>query len=131
MVYRGYRVRTHSEKQGLVSDRSKCLLNCSFTFYLPAVLRQLLINVLFTLLKKSDKIEITVRKNMVNNFVLVSAIIYNICQVKQDLSYKKQLTEKTTVIRNYQQQVNKFSPAFSSKLLCPFILLSLFILTRK
>lgn len=128
MVYRGYRVRTHSEKQGLVSDRSKCLLNCSFTFYLPAVLRQLLINVLFTLLKKSDKIEITVRKNMVNNFVLVSAIIYNICQVKQEISYNKQLAEK---IRNYQQQVNKFSPAFSSKLLCPFILLSLFILTRK
>lgn len=128
MVYRGYRVRTHSEKQGLVSDRSKCLLNCSFTFYLPAVLRQLLINVLFTLLKKSDKIEITVRKNMVNNFVLVSAIIYNICQVKQEISYNKQLAKK---IRNYQQQVNKFSPAFSSKLLCPFILLSLFILTRK
>lgn len=128
MVYRGYRVRTHSEKQGLVSDRSKCLLNCSFTFYLPAVLRQLLINVLFMLLKKSDKIEITVRKNMVNNFVLVSAIIYNICQVKQEISYNKQLAEK---IRNYQQQVNKFSPAFSSKLLCPFILLSLFILTRK
>lgn len=128
MVYRGYRVRTHSEKQGLMSERSKCLLNCSFTFYLPAVLRQLLINVLFTLLKKSDKIEITVRKNMVNNFVLVSAIIYNICQVKQEISYNKQLAEK---IRNYQQQVNKFSPAFSSKLLCPFILLSLFILTRK
>lgn len=62
---------------------------------------------------------------MVNNFVLVSAIIYNICQVKQDISYKKQLTEKTTVIRNYQQQVNKFSFAFSSKLLCPFILLSI------
>lgn len=128
MVYRGYRVRTHSEKQGLMSERSKCLLNCSFTFYLPAVLRQLLINVLFTLLKKSDKIEITVRKNMVNNFVLVSAIIYNICQVKQEISYNKQLAEK---IRNYQQQVNKFSPAFSSKLLCPFISLSLFILTRK
>lgn len=128
MVYRGYRVRTHSEKQGLMSERSKCLLNCSFTFYLPAVLRQLLINVLFTLLKKSDKIEITVRKNMVNNFVLVSAIIYNICQVKQEISYNKQLAEK---IRNYQQQVNKFSPAFSGKLLCPFILLSLFILTRK
>lgn len=128
MVYRGYRVRTHTEKQGLVSERSKCLLNCSFTFYLPAVLRQLLINVLFTLLKKSDKIEITVRKNMVNNFVLVSAIIYNICQVKQEISYNKQLAEK---ICNYQQQVNKFSPAFSSKLLCPFILLSLFILTRK
>lgn len=128
MVYRGYRVRTHSEKQGLMSERSKCLLNCSFTFYLPAVLRQLLINVLFTLLKKSDKIEITVRKNMVNNFVLVSAIIYNICQVKQEISYNKQLAEK---IRNYQQQVNKFSPAFSSKLLCPFILLSLFILTRE
>lgn len=128
MVYRGYRVRTHSEKQGLMSERSKCLLNCSFTFYLPAVLRQLLINVLFTLLKKSDKIEITVRKNMVNNFVLVSAIIYNICQVKQEISYNKQLAKK---IRNYQQQVNKFSPAFSSKLLCPFILLSLFILTRK
>lgn len=128
MVYRGYRVRTHTEKQGLVSERSKCLLNCSFTFYLPAVLRQLLINVLFMLLKKSDKIEITVRKNMVNNFVLVSAIIYNICQVKQEISYNKQLAEK---IRNYQQQVNKFSPAFSSKLLCPFILLSLFILTRK
>lgn len=127
MVYRGYRVRTHSEKQGLVSERSKCLLNCSFTFYLPAI-RQLLINVLFTLLKKSDKIEITVRKNMVNNFVLVSAIIYNICQVKQEISYNKQLAKK---IRNYQQQVNKFSPAFSSKLLCPFILLSLFILTRK
>lgn len=128
MVYRGYSVRTHSEKQGLVSERSKCLLNCSFTFYLPAVLRQLLINVLFTLLKKSDKIEITVRKNMVNNFVLVSAIIYNICQVKQEISYNKQLAKK---IRNYQQQENKFSPAFSSKLLCPFILLSLFILTRK
>lgn len=52
------------------------------------------------LLKKSDKIEITVRKNMVNNFVLVSAIIYNICQVKQEISYNKQLAEKIVITNN-------------------------------
>lgn len=51
-------------------------------------------------LKKSDKIEITVRKNMVNNFVLVSAIIYNICQVKQEISYNKQLAEKFVITNN-------------------------------
>lgn len=37
---------------------------------------------------------------MVNNFVLVSAIIYNICQVKQEISYNKQLAEKIVITNN-------------------------------